>query len=733
METKYDISEGGLLDKVRSYEPNLDEGLLQKAYFFSRDAHSSQLRESGDPYFLHPLEVASIVSDMKLDIATVVTALLHDTVEDTVATIDEIKVKFGEEVAQLVDGVTKLSQIKLIKTNDTAREAENFRKLLLAMSTDLRVLLVKLADRLHNMRTLQHIKKSEKRNKIASETMEIYAPLAERIGMHKMKDELQDLAFAELHTEARSSIIKRLNFLRKESEKNIIVISKELKDTLLDKKIESNVFGREKKPFSIWVKMKKKNVTFESLSDIVAFRVIVNDTEECYKALGVLHSKYSMVPERFKDYISTPKQNGYSSIHTDVIGPFGRRIEIQIRTWEMDNVAEYGVAAHWKFKQNNEIKHSLHEGVQYRWIRELLEILEYGGNPEEFFENTKLEMFQDQVFCFTPKGELISLPRGSTPVDFAYAVHTQIGDTCVGSKVNGAIIPLRSVLENGDQVEIMRSTAQTPSPIWLNFVATGKARSAIKRYIRDQQLSQYVDLGRAILERMFANNDYEMNSKSLYRARKIFQMKTQEELFSSIGEGIISAQKVVDSLNPEQLAGRRLIKKIAPNFVRNAIRRVKLGQAKGGDHAIPIKGLIPGVAVHLATCCHPLKGDRIVGIQTEGKGVTVHTIDCVSLEIFANTPEKWLDISWDLDKNEDSSNVGRLRLTLTNEPGALHIVTGIIASNFGNIHNISVSNRAHDFFDFRVDVEVEDVKHLTEIIAALRTEPMVHGVGRLRE
>ncbi|MBL42219.1 MAG: bifunctional (p)ppGpp synthetase/guanosine-3',5'-bis(diphosphate) 3'-pyrophosphohydrolase [Rhodospirillaceae bacterium] len=721
-----------LIDKIKLYEPNFDQELIKKAYTFSMRAHESQVRESGDPYFLHPLAVAGIIVDMRLDSATIATALLHDTVEDTLATIVQIEENFGKEVAQLVDGVTKLSQLKLDSVNEKNKEAENFRKLLLAMSNDLRVLLVKLADRLHNMRTLNFISSEKKRKRIATETMDIYAPLAGRIGMHEIKEELEDLAFSELNFKAHSSIIRRLSFLKEEYDNVTSQIKKNLKKILSHSSINSDIVGREKKPFSIWRKMQRKNISFENLSDVVAFRIIVNNIEDCYKALGKIHQNYSLVPDRFKDYISTPKQNGYKSIHTTVIESSGRRVEVQIRTREMNEIAEYGFAAHWKYKDELNNSKSL-DGVQYRWIRELLEILEHGGNPKEFLENTKLEMYQDQVFCFSPKGELYSLPTGSTPVDFAYAVHTQIGDNCVGAKVNGRIIPLRSVLKNGDQVEIMVSTAQTPSPIWLNFVATGKARSAIRRFIRDQQLSEYVDLGKAILERSFSNSNLDNNKKNIFRARKIFEFKTDEELFASIGEGLISGKHVIDAINPENFEQKSFVRSLAPNFFRNAINKVRHGQSKGGDHSIPIKGLIPGMAVHLATCCHPLIGDRIVGIQTPGRGITVHTIDCASLENFGSVPENWLDVSWDKSSDEISYLVGRIKLTLTNEPGALHAVTGIVSSNLGNINNILIANRSEDYFDFRFDIEVRDVKHLTEIIAALRAEPMVHNVDRLRE
>ena len=470
-----------LVDRVKAYDPKADEDALNRAYVFAMKAHGSQMRASGDPFFSHPLEVAGIVTDMRLDSATIITALLHDTVEDTGATLDDIRDVFGDEVARLVDGVTKLSRLEL--QSDQTRQAENFRKLLLAMSEDIRVLLVKLADRLHNMRTLHFVDDAEKRLRIARETMDIFAPLAARLGMQGMKDELEDLAFAELNPEARASVITRLEFLRKQGDDQQPRIADELRRTLKEAGIEANVSGREKKPYSIWRKMRDKNVAFEQLSDIVAFRIVVGSLASCYEALGVVHGAYPMLPGRFKDYISTPKSNGYCSVHTSVIGPENQRIEIQIRTPEMQEFAEFGVAAHWHYKSKDGVL-TRREGRQYRWIRELLEILDQASGPEEFLEHTKLEMFQDQVFCFTPKGDVIALPRGATPIDFAYAVHSEVGDTCVGAKINGRMKPLRVELQNGDQVEIIGSKAQTPSPTWERFVVTGKARSHIRRFIR---------------------------------------------------------------------------------------------------------------------------------------------------------------------------------------------------------------------------------------------------------
>ena len=708
-----------LLERVREYDADVDEGLLARAYDFSLKAHGAQRRESGDPYFSHPLEVAGIITDMKLDAATVVTALLHDTVEDTLATLDQIDKEFGAEIARLVDGVTKLSRLEI--PEESSPQAENFRKLLLAMSNDLRVLLVKLADRLHNMRTLHFVSKPDKRRRIARETMEIYAPLAERIGMQDMKEELEDLAFLELNPEARRSVTARLDFLREQGSDLVERISSELQETLKTGGLGAWVSGREKRPYSIWRKMERKNISFEQLSDVMAFRVVVDTVADCYEALGLMHGSYSMVPGRFKDYVSTPKRNRYRSVHTTLIGPERQRIEIQIRTREMHEVAELGVAAHWQYKQNQ-----VNAEGEYRWIRELLEILDHASNPEEFFEHTKLEMFQDQVFCFTPRGDLYALPRGATAVDFAYAVHTEVGDTTVGAKINGRIAPLRTVLENGDQVEIIRSKAQTPQPTWEEFVVTGKARSAIRRFVRNQERAQYSELGRAILESVFRQEGRTFSEKALGNAVKVFAAKAVEDLYARVGEGLVSARQVIDAAFPgEKPSRRRRLRALAGAFSRSKTR-------KGGDKSIPIRGLIPGMAVHLAACCHPLPGDRIVGIVTEGKGVTVHTIDCESLENFASAPERWLDVSWDVGPDSPSIQVGRIDVVLTNEPGSLSALTSVIAKNMGNISNLKITNRTPDFFEFLVDVEVGDAKHLSNIVAALRADPMMQTVTRVR-
>ncbi|MCW0180852.1 MAG: bifunctional (p)ppGpp synthetase/guanosine-3',5'-bis(diphosphate) 3'-pyrophosphohydrolase, partial [Zavarzinia sp.] len=544
-----------LVERVRAYDPQADENLLNRAYVFSMKAHGSQKRASGDPYFSHPLEVAGILTEMKLDSNTIVTALLHDTIEDTVATYEDIEKLFGSKVAQLVDGVTKLSKLER-PASESARQAENFRKLLVAMSNDIRVLLVKLADRLHNMRTLHFIKDPEKRKRIAVETMEIYAPLAERIGMQEMREELEDLSFAQINPDAREGIIARLDFLRAKGGTIIPKVSEQLRRTLAAAGIEASVQGREKRPYSIWRKMENKNISFEQLSDIMAFRIIVSDTTECYKTLGAIHAAYPMVHGRFKDYISTPKRNGYRSLHSTVIGPERQKIEVQIRTREMHEVAELGVAAHWRYKETPPgtapaaLPASPTDGMQYRWLRELLEILEHASSPEEFLEHTKLEMFQGQVFCFTPKGDLIDLPKGATPLDFAYAVHTSVGHTCVGAKVNGRLQPLRTELQNGDQVEIVRSRAQTPSADWENIVVTGHARSAIRRFLRGQQRDQYLALGKEILAKAFQQGGHEASEKAFDAAAKALRHKSIDDLQVAVGQGLVTGRAVVEAIFP---------------------------------------------------------------------------------------------------------------------------------------------------------------------------------------
>ncbi len=703
-----------LVERVKAYDPNTDEDALNRAYVFAMKLHGSQRRASGDPYFSHPLEVAGILTDLKLDAASIITALLHDVVEDTEATIDDIERMFGKEIARLVDGVTKLGRLEL--QSEETKHAENFGKLLVAMSEDIRVLLVKLADRLHNMQTLYHITSEEKRRRIARETMDIYAPLAERIGMQGFKDQLEDLAFAQLNPDGRESIVARLDFLKSQGEELPVRIIKELKQVVCKDGVEAAVSGRLKSPHSIWRKMQRKNITFEQLSDIMAFRIVVGTIGECYQSLGEIHRHYPVVPGRFKDYISTAKPNGYQSIHTTIIGPERQRIEIQIRTEEMHEIAEFGVAAHWRYKQGEPQV----EGRQYRWIRELLDILEHTTNPEEFLEHTKLEMYQDQVFCFTPKGAVIALPQGASPVDFAYAVHSEVGDTCVGAKVNGRMVQLRSQLNNGDQVEIITSKAQTPSPDWEQFVVSGKAKARLRRYVRIKEREQYIELGRQMLHKAFRQEGYDCTEKALRGVLKRFKMDDVADIHAAVGQGHHSARDVLVAVFPGVKSASKPQKVVS-------ISKPK----KASDNAVPVKGLIPGMAVHYAHCCHPLPGDRIVGIVTTGKGVTLHTIDCDTLANFQDTPERWVDVSWDV-MTESDDFTGRLHLVVANEPGSLGSLSTIIGKNQGNISNLKITNRSMDFFEMLIDVQVQDVKHLSNIVAALRTMPVITSVERAR-
>ena len=714
-----------LVEKVKGYDRSANEEALDRAYVFSMKAHGAQVRASGDPYFSHPLEVAGILTDLKLDWASIVTALLHDTVEDTVATLDEIEGLFGPDIARLVDGVTKLSQLEL-QSQDT-RQAENFRKLMLATSDDIRVLLVKLADRLHNMRTLSYIGSADKRRRIARETMDIYAPLAERIGMQGMKDELEELAFAELNPDASASISARLEFLRRESEDVVPKIVSELERTLAENGLMAFVSGREKRAYSIWRKMQRKNIEFEQLSDIIAFRIVVENPEDCYRALGIMHTHYPMIPEQFDDYISTPKLNGYRSLHTAVIGPEQHRIEVQIRTIEMHDLAEYGVAAHWRYKQSDE--HA--GGRQYRWLRELLDILEQTSGPEEFLEHTKLEMFQDQVFCFTPMGELIALPRGATSVDFAYAVHSEVGDRCVGAKINGRVVPLRTQLKNGDQIEIVTAEDGTPSPTWESIVVTGKARARIRRFVRGSQRTEFARLGQAILEKAYRESGYKPSDAVVKRALGKFDAATIEDLQVAVGKGEFTGAQVLATIAPRK--GRRT-KKPGDDDDTGKVVPFRARKKKADDETlpVPIRGLIPGMAVHYSNCCHPLPGDRIVGIVTAGKGVSIHTIDCETLDSFQETPERWLDVAWNLGPGAPESHVGRITLVVSNERGTLGSLTTVIATHLGNINNLKITNRTPELFEMVLDIEVSDSRHLTDIIAALRATPVVSSVERAR-
>ncbi|HEX7777576.1 MAG TPA: bifunctional (p)ppGpp synthetase/guanosine-3',5'-bis(diphosphate) 3'-pyrophosphohydrolase [Parvibaculum sp.] len=709
-----------LVDRVLGYDPRADEALINRAYVYAMKKHGSQKRASGDPYFSHPIEVAGILTDLKLDTATIVTAILHDTIEDTGATVDELADLFGVEIANLVDGVTKLTRIEL--TSERSKQAENFRKFLLAMSNDIRVLLVKLADRLHNMRTLHFIQSAEKRERIAQETMDIYAPLAGRMGIQEIREELEDLAFKELYPEARETLLKRLNEFQTESGNIVEKIAAELKAKLQAGGLACEVDGRQKRPYSVWRKMERRAISLEQLSDIFGFRLTVDDVPDCYRALGILHTHWPMVPGRFKDYISTPKNNGYRSLHTTMIGPEQKRVEIQIRTHKMHDVAEYGIASHWLYKEGaGGAERSEEFANTFRWLRQLIEMLEHGGTPEEFLEHTKLQMFSDQVFCFTPKGTLITLPRGATPIDFAYAVHTDVGDTCVGCKINGRHMPLRTVLTNGDEVEIIRSQAQRPSPAWEAFVATGKARSAIRRSIRSAKEAEFGRLGKQILKGVFEAAGKEATDVILERALHPLHKDDLDDLLAAIGDGTLSAQQVLDTVYPE-----------LPT--RKGGKRKPAKSNGAGDHRAVVKlsGHGHGLAIRMAPNSFPLPGERIVGIITPGEGITIYPIDAPALAEFDGEPMRWLDVTWDIDPEHPQPFPARLNITARNEVGALGHITSLVADYGSNIANLTMTQRDTDFYDMQLDLEVRDFKHLTRITSALNGLSVVSLVTRPR-
>ena len=694
-----------LVDRVLDYDPDADEALLNRAYVFSMKAHGSQKRASGDPYFSHPIEVAGILTDLRLDAETIATAILHDTIEDTVATPEEIVRLFGPSVARLVDGVTKLSRIEAQTENE--RAAENLRKFLLAMSDDIRVLLVKLADRLHNMRTLHHIAKPEKRRRSARETMDIYAPLAERIGMYEFMKEMQTLAFEQLEPEAFESISRRLAQLKEGGGDRISKIGSGLRMLLARTGVEAEVSGREKHPYSIWRKMAERHISFEQLSDVMAFRATVPTIEDCYRALGAIHRRWHFVPGRFKDYISTPKRNGYRSIHTTVIHAENTRIEIQIRTPEMHAEAEFGLAAHWAYKDGQ-----VRADTNHSWIRDLVEILDTAGSPEELLEHTRMAMYADRIFAFTPRGELIQLPKGATPIDFAYGVHTDLGDQAVGAKVNGRVVSLKTVIENGDQVQILRSKAQTPQPGWLNIAITGKALAAIRRHIRHTERDEGVKLGRKIYDDIVQRLPAPIGPDALPQALKRLKLPDDAALMHAIARRLIPDAGVMEALMPGSAGA-------------------DVADAMPQQGAISIKGLTPGMAFDLGECCRPVPGDRIVGLRRPDAGIEVHRIDCAVPAELAERSEgetDWVDVAWG-DKAEGA--VARIAVEVKNEPGALGVIATIMGQHKANIINLRLDNRDALYHTNTIDAEVHDLHQLMRVLAALRAADAVHAAERI--
>ena len=735
-----------LVERVLKYDPKADEALLNRAYVYAMKAHGSQKRASGAPYFSHPLEVAAILTEMKLDDATIVTALLHDVIEDTDATRTEIDQMFGPEIGGLVDGLTKIKRLDLVSKK--AEQAENFRKLLIAISTDIRVLLVKLADRLHNMRTLEHMK-PESRQRNSEETLDIYAPLAGMMGMQTVRDELEDHAFRWLHPEAYQAVAEKLAELRLRNKGLVEEIRQALARKLSDAGIKADTSGREKKPYSIWSKMEHKQISLEQLSDIYAFRVVVDTVEDCYRVLGIVHTTWGTVPGRFKDYVSAPKRNNYQSVHTTVYGPRHQRVELQIRSLAMHRVAEYGVAAHAIYKENrvalsdkpvNGVRGAEREDSPYGRLRTMISTLLEAENPEEFLEHTKLELFHDQVFCFTPKGRLIALPRGATPLDFAYAVHTDIGNEAVAAFINGRHVPIDTRLRNGDEVVIETSKSHVRPAAWEAFAVTGRARAAIRRAAREAERRRYIELGRQLLISTLEGAGAAYSEDKVKAVLSRFGVKTVDELLSATGRTEIPVQEVAAAIAPSAKdleAAYRPSRKFGRakgqegwfniDKVMSLKFRAPEGDTKG---AIALRGANNDLPV-LFERSGAVPGDRIIGVLSPGEGIRIFQIHSPHLK--EHEHERWIDVTWDVDPERHDRFPARIGVTALNAPGSLAEIARVIGETGGNIDNLKMVRKAADFTEMHIEIEVFDLVHLNHIIAGLRAKPAIAGVERLFE
>ena len=694
-----------LIALVRNYNPRTDAELIRRAYDYGLRMHEGQFRHSGEAYFSHPVAVSAILTEQRLDDATIITALLHDTIEDTRSTYSEITSLFGDEIAELVDGVTKLTNLQL--GSSATKQAENFRKLFMAMSKDLRVILVKLADRLHNMRTIRSMRVDKQAQK-AHETMEIFAPLAGRMGMQWMREELEDLSFKVLNPEARTSIIRRFVTLQKETGDVIPKITSDIRLELEKAGIEADVFGRAKRPYSIWRKMEEKQLSFSRLSDIYGFRIITRTEADCYRVLGVIHQRWRAVPDRFKDYISQPKTNGYRSIHTTVSGRDGKRVEVQIRTRQMHEVAEAGVAAHWSYREGVRAENPFAVDPA-EWITTLTERFEEGDH-EEFLENVKLEMYSDQVFCFSPKGDVVKLPKGATPIDYAYAIHTRIGNSCVGAKIDGIRVPLWTRLKNGQSVDVITAAGQRPQATWLDIVVTGRAKAAIRKSLREEDRSRFVKLGTELARLAFEHVGRKVTDKALRTAAKTLGLTDDSELLARLGSAELTAREVVEALYPD-LA-------VAPTETVEPTRAVL--------------GLAADQSFRRANCCQPLPGERIIGITYRGQGVVIHAADCPVLAEFEEQPGRWVDLHWHSGRHAAAYSA-TLKVTISNDAGVLGRICTLIGQQKANISDLHFVDRKPDFYSLYIEVELRDVEHLHTVLTALEAESDVAQIERYRD
>ena len=694
-----------LVALIRNYNPRTNADLIRRAYAYGMQMHEGQFRKSGEPYFTHPVAVAAILTEQRLDDATLVTALLHDTIEDTKANYTDVAREFGEEVAELVDGVTKLTNLQLTSTE--SKQAENFRKLFVAMSRDLRVILVKLADRLHNMRTIKSMR-ADKQAQKARETMEIFAPLAGRMGMQWMREELEDLAFRVLNPDARNSIIRRFITLQREAGDVVHKITADIRHELEKAGIEADVYGRAKKPYSVWRKMQEKDLAFSRLSDIYGFRVITANVADCYRVLGVIHQRWLAVPGRFKDYISQPKSNGYRSIHTTVSGRDGKRVEVQIRTRQMHEVNESGVAAHWSYREGVRAQNPFAVDPA-KWVTGLTERLG-SEDTDDFMENVKLEMYSDQVFCFTPKGDVVQLPRGATPLDFAYAIHTRIGNSTVSAKVDGIRVPLWTRLKNGQSIEIITAEGQRPQASWIDIVVTGRAKAAIRRSLREEDRGRFIKLGQELARAAFDHAGKKATDKALRTAARMLALPDEMELLAQLGSAELTARKVLEVLYPE-------LQVAAPEEV---------------DMARPVLGLSLDQNFVRAPCCQPVPGERIVGITHRGQGVIAHAIDCPALAEYEEQPERWVDLRWQAGRHAAVHTI-RLELTIANDAGVLGRICTLIGEQKANISDLHFVDRKPDFYRLVVDVDLRDLEHLHLVMTALEAETDVAQIARKRD
>jgi len=701
-----------IISEIKTYTNKVDENLIIKAYKFALSKHGTQLRESGEPYISHPIEVATILTSLKMDQDTVIAGILHDTIEDTDTTVQEIESLFGVQIANIVNGVTKLSKFELSSLAE--KQTENFKKLLISAASDIRVLIIKLADRLHNMRTLKFKKNKAKRQFIAKETLEIYSPLAERIGILAIKDEMQDIAFMELYPDIYNSIKSRLKNLYESSEEIVSSISAKLLELIKELNIDCSLSGRLKTPYSIWQKMNVRNISFDQLSDIMAFRIIVDTIPQCYQVLGLIHRNYLVVPGRFRDYISTPKNNSYQSLHTCIIGPLNKRIEIQIRTKEMHLIAEYGIAAHWDYKSGNTEKPK--DKLNQKWLNKLVQVLENTTGMEEFLENSKTEISSDSVFCITPKGEIVSMPKGATALDFAYLIHSDVGNHASRAKINNKEVPLKTVIENGDQIEIFTDPKSFPQENWESFVITIRAKAALKKALNAMEKERIEMIGKSNFEEFFERHNIKISESDLISLQNNFKKESNSSFFFAIGSSEITMHEILETYN------------------RLKHTKIELSQEDKNTkkRIFPIIGL-PNAPILPINCCTPVPGDKIVGVVYKDRGVEIHIEEChVLLDQKDSTESKIIPLNWRIDSVSDNAKyLTKLSILTIYAPGNLANIAEIIEERYANIMNLKIGEKFENFVQIQIELEVKDIVQLSMVIADLRSKEFIRNVTRI--